>query len=38
MVSDWFGGGRPDREECLTCLGEELRFFDGGDKIRDVVH
>lgn len=32
------GEGGQTGEECLTCLGEELRFFDGGDKIRDVVH
>lgn len=31
-------GGGAYRGGMLTCLGEELRFFDWGDKIRDVVH
>lgn len=29
-------GGTPGG--MLTCLGEDMRFFDRGDKVRDIIH
>lgn len=35
MVSGGEGGAQG---RMLTCLGQEMRFFDWGDKVRDVIH